>query len=503
MATVDGDPWMGGPGASQEADPPLLRVWRAAVTTGADAASADATATAWRAYRARSGLSASAATEGDVRAFSRLLSPRRRRSLVHLRCAYFTAYLSGALPVLQVRMPALRGPVCDAVLAQVPASAACLPVAIAGAPPDAAAGLPGQLVLFLLWCEREAIDPLAARPDQLRRYWAFVRSLPAGRGTVRARRSLSAWYAACVEAGLRHDASPVTVRGWHRADPADPMAPLVDEVAAPYASNSRPSMRGRAWSALRRAREQGVDPFDPPPMVADELLAIGGRPYPRLLEAALQRGDPRLGPNGQRLLETIDRSAWRFRLWAAHLREDGFPDPGCAPAPLRDAFLEGARAALSADEHRKLRRRVADAERSARREGRRPALPVSQDRLRGELVLAGLEEAVATGLTTAFARRVPQTRQRWELRVVTRFFEWSRDQAIDPFRPAPADLSAYRRDRGDDLGLGPLRRFLRFVAATQQPDMDGGGARRVSHAGAATTGATATPARMGQPPSAA
>lgn len=468
MATVDDDPWMDGPGASQVAEPPLLSVWRAAVTAGADPASADATATAWRAYRAGCGLSASAVTEVDVRAFSRLLSPSLRRSLVHLRCAYFTAYLSGALPALRVRMPALRGPVCDAVLAQVPALAARLPVAIAGAPPDAAPRLPGQLVLFLLWCEREAIDALAARPDQLRRYWAFVRRLPARQGTATARRSLSAWFAACGDAGLRHDVNPVTVRGWHRADPADPMAPLVDEVVAPYGSSSRPSMRGRAWSALRRAREQGVDPFDPSPMVADELLAIGGRLYPRLLEAALQRGDPRLGPNGRRLVETIDRSSWRLRLWAAHLREDGFPDPGCAPAPLRDAFLKGARAALTADEHRKLRRRVADAERSARREGRRPALPVSQDRLRGELVLAGLDETVAAELTTAFARRVPQARQRWELRVVTRFFEWCRDQAIDPFRPRPVDLSAYRRDRGDDLGLGPLRRFLHLVVAPDE-----------------------------------
>jgi hypothetical protein len=116
---------------------------------------------------------------------------------------------------------------------------------------------------------------------------------------------------------------------------------------------------------------------------------------------------------------------------------------------------------------------VLDATREAIRRMERGAVPAGtrrrilprHERLVRALLAAGTtSEVEALALIDAAHADYAPSVHRWADAIIARWLDWCEAFSVRPLTPTPDQLAAFRRTRGDALGMGPIRRLLTAAA---------------------------------------
>ena len=255
-----------------------------------------------------------------------------------------------------------------------------------------------------------------------------------------------------------------------------------DDALAPYAAAvlraTHPANRLHDSSAITRTveglRAHGVDPLDASMQQLDAVLPPGSRrrtrswrPFARFLGAAGEAGA--LTPRGQLLLARMTAGPTGRRNYLGAYRAEvqalGY-DVGTAPVEVRERFLGSLTAADASpavlDATREAIRRM---ERGAVRMGaRRRILPRHEHLVRALLTAGVSSEAEALALIDAAHVGYAPSVHRWADAIIARWLDWCEAFSVQPLSPTPDQLAAFRRIRGDALGMGPIHRLLAAAA---------------------------------------
>jgi hypothetical protein len=220
-------------------------------------------------------------------------------------------------------------------------------------------------------------------------------------------------------------------------------------------------------------RANGVDPLNASEDDLNRVLLPGSRlrtrawrPFARLLRAA--DADRALGARGVQLLLRMSAgpAGRRNRLAAYRAYAASFGNAAeTAPAELRERFLalletSGTTPAAISSTREAIRR----IERSAILEGQRSDHLPRTERLIRALIAAGAPgEAAALELIAGVHAGYASSVHRWADAVAARYLAWCADQRIPALSATSDDLARFARERGDALGLGPVRRLLAAV----------------------------------------
>lgn len=222
--------------------------------------------------------------------------------------------------------------------------------------------------------------------------------------------------------------------------------------------------------AVDRLRAIGVDPLDASEDDIDRVLppqsrirTRAWRPLARLLRAA--DADNALGPRGRALLVRMGAgpSGRHNRLAGYRAYAAAFgTDAETAPAEIRERFLtllevSGATPAQITATREAIRR----AERTGIDSGTRVERLPRTERLIRALLAAGVTgEAHALSLIAAIHEGYAPLVHRWADAVAARYLGWCAESRVPTLSAHSDDLTRFARERGDALGLGPIRRLL-------------------------------------------
>jgi hypothetical protein len=217
-------------------------------------------------------------------------------------------------------------------------------------------------------------------------------------------------------------------------------------------------------------RARGADPLDCDARDLDAVLPPGSRvrtrawrPFARLLATAASMD--RLGARGMLLLREMEGGPTGRRIfidrWNRHAGSYGIVR-GAAPVELREAFLRHL-AADGADAETVARTRAAirRLERAAIARGERADRLPRHERLIRRLIDAGVaSEQEALRLIEASHAAHRSSAHRWIDAVTARFLTWCEGRGISVLAATPAEVDAFRAERGDALGVRTIERLL-------------------------------------------
>ena len=95
---------------------------------------------------------------------------------------------------------------------------------------------------------------------------------------------------------------------------------------------------------------------------------------------------------------------------------------------------------------------------------RRRILPRHEHLVRALLTAGVTSEAEALALIDAAHVGYAPSVHRWADAIIARWLDWCEAFSVQPLRPTPDQLVAFRRTRGDALGMGPIHRLLAAAA---------------------------------------
>jgi hypothetical protein len=250
----------------------------------------------------------------------------------------------------------------------------------------------------------------------------------------------------------------------------DPLAPLAAAALRSSSASNRLHDSSAISLTVDALRAIGVDPLDASEAELDAVLPVGTRmrtrawrPFARLLRAAEARNV--LGPRGRQLLARMSAGPTgrrnRLAAYRAYTAALG-SDAETAPAEIRERFLALLDAAgTSPAELAATREAIRRAERSAIGAGARTEhLPRTERLIRALLAAGAAGEAEALDLIAAIHAGYAPSVHRWADAVAARYLAYCADAHIPAFSTNSGDLVRFARERGDALGLGPVRRLI-------------------------------------------
>lgn len=250
----------------------------------------------------------------------------------------------------------------------------------------------------------------------------------------------------------------------------DPLAPFAAAALRATSASNRLHDSSAISLTVDALRAIGVDPLDASEAELDAVLPVGTRmrtrawrPFARLLRAAEARNA--LGPRGRQLLARMGAGPAgrhnRLAAYRAYTAAFG-TDAETAPTEIRERFLAMLEAAeASPAQLAATREAIRRVERSAIDAGARAEhLPRTERLIRLLLTAGAAGEAEALDLIAAIHTGYAPSVHRWADAVVARYLAWCADTHVPALSANSGDLARFARERGDALGLGPVRRLV-------------------------------------------
>lgn len=250
----------------------------------------------------------------------------------------------------------------------------------------------------------------------------------------------------------------------------NPLAPFARAMLDAVSPSNRLHDSSVVTLAVNALRARNIDPLDCDITAIDAVLPEGSRlrtrawrPFARLLAAADSAGA--LSRRGTELLERMKCVPSGRRVyvadWKAFAAGLGV-DPGTAPVELREHFLLVMRITGSSDDAIvRMRAAIRRTELVAIARGHRAERLPRHERLIRTLLAAGAgtEQAALDLIDASHAGHRPSA-HRWIDAVTARYLAWCTEHGVRALNPTEAQLACFRVERGDALGILPLRRLL-------------------------------------------